>query len=304
MDTDGLRAGITGFLEGLQHRSPHTRNAYQGDLSPFLTYCQAQGIASWGDVDTQHVRAFVAYRHRQGLSGRSLQRVLSAIRAFYRYLEEDGSASRNPARTVQAPKTPRRLPQVLDTDQTARLLAIEADDPLARRDLAMFELTYSSGLRVAELVGLNLSDLDLAAAEVRVTGKGNKRRVVPVGRYAVKAIAEWLAIRAELISGDETALFVNRRGGRLGVRAVQYRIGQWAARQGLELHVHPHMLRHSFASHLLESSGDLRAVQELLGHADIRTTQVYTHLDFQHLARVYDETHPRARRRPANKAKG
>jgi len=192
------------------------------------------------------------------------------------------------------------LPKVLDVDQTTRLVDINAADPLAQRDRAMLELMYSSGLRLSELVALNMDEVDLDDAIVGVTGKGNKRRYVPIGRYAVDALNRWLQIRGGLASSEETALFVSRRGKRLGARAVQERLRQWAIRQGLPTHVHPHMLRHSFASHLLESSGDLRAVQELLGHADIRTTQVYTHLDFQHLAKVYDAAHPRARRKKSS----
>jgi integrase/recombinase XerC len=189
------------------------------------------------------------------------------------------------------------LPKVLDVDQAARLLAIDAEGVLARRDRAIFELMYSSGLRVAELAGLNLGDVDLRAAEVQVTGKGQKRRIAPIGRYALQALNDWLPLRAQLAAAGETAFFVNQRGRRLGIRSIQERLNRLSIQQGLSTHVHPHMLRHSFASHLLESSGDLRAVQELLGHADIRTTQVYTHLDFQHLAKVYDAAHPRARKK-------
>jgi integrase/recombinase XerC len=248
-------------------------------------------------VDEALVRGYAAWRHRNGITGRSLQRALSAIRGFYGWLEEIGQVERNPARGVRAPKGPRRLPAPLDVDQAQRLMEIRASGPLAVRDRAILELLYSSGLRVSELVGLDLNDLDLREAEVTVLGKGQKRRIVPVGRYASAALREWLACRGALAAPGVEALFLNRRGARLGVRSVQGRVARQALAQGLDSHVHPHRLRHSFASHLLESSGDLRAVQELLGHADIRSTQVYTHLDFQHLARVYDSAHPRARRK-------
>ena len=298
MDPSGLHPDIAAFLEEvLPRNSPHTRAAYRRDVSSFWTFCRSQGISSWGQVSPQHVRAFIAWRHRQGLSGRSLQRVLSALRAFYRHLETVGRVSRNPAETLRAPKSPRRLPKVLDVDQAARLLAIDAEGVLARRDRAIFELMYSSGLRVAELAGLNLGDVDLRAAEVQVTGKGQKRRIAPIGRFALQALNDWLPLRTQLAAVGEAAFFVNQRGRRLGIRSIQERLNRLSIQQGLSTHVHPHMLRHSFASHLLESSGDLRAVQELLGHADIRTTQVYTHLDFQHLAKVYDAAHPRARKK-------
>ncbi len=243
------------------------------------------------------MRAFVSWRHRQGIGGRSLQRNLSAIRAFYKFLLDEGIVTHNPAEEIFAPKTPRKLPKALDVDQTARLVEIDSADPLAQRDRAILELMYSSGLRLSELVTLDVDEVDLDDAMVSVLGKGNKRRYVPVGRYAIEALKRWLPVRATLAGSPEEALFVSRRGQRLGARAVQERLRLWAIRQGLAVHVHPHMLRHSFASHLLESSGDLRAVQELLGHADISTTQVYTHLDFQHLAKVYDAAHPRARKK-------
>lgn len=285
---------LADFLSSLGHRAALTRAAYGRDLDLLERYCRTQRL-DWRTLDAHALRAFVAGEHRRGLSGRSLQRLLSSVRAFYRFLVERGLAAHNPADLVQAPKSPRKLPKALDVDEVARLL----DGPAADEgcDRAMFELLYSSGLRVSELVGLNLPDLDLAAAQVRVTGKGNKQRDVPVGRQALAVIDEWLRRRAGITPVGEPALFVGRRGRRMTVRTVQARLRRWAQRQGIPTHVHPHMLRHSFASHLLESSGDLRAVQELLGHADIGTTQIYTHLDFQHLARVYDGAHPRARRK-------
>ncbi len=292
-----MRSDLEPFLQSLQHRSPHTRLAYRRDLEHFAAYCERQGLQHPARVDPQTIRHYVALSHRQGLSGRSLQRVLSSIRAFYRHLAQHGVVSSNPAAAVRAPKTPRRLPKTLDVDQAQRLVELQAAGPLSCRDRAVLELLYSSGLRVSELVGLDVDDIDLGAAEVRVLGKGRKERLVPIGRFAVAALHAWLAERAKLARGEERALILNRLGRRLSVRSVQQRLYRSGLAQGITQRVHPHLLRHSFASHLLESSGDLRAVQELLGHADIGTTQIYTHLDFQHLARVYDAAHPRARRK-------
>jgi integrase/recombinase XerC len=292
--------------------SAHTDRSYARDLAALVKFCDRAGVAAWQELDPQHVRSFAAHSHAAGLSPRSIQRRLSAVRSFYAYLlrEEAVAAAspgalrragvrvtRNPALDVRAPKAARRLPQTLDADQMARLLQIAGADALTARDRAIMELLYSSGLRLAELVGLNLERLDLKERVVEVLGKGRKTRVVPVGRAAVQALREWLRERARLAAPSQTALFVGRAGRRLGARAVQARVALWARRQGLGRHVYPHLFRHSFASHLLESSGELRGVQELLGHADISTTQIYTHLDFQHLARIYDATHPRARRK-------
>jgi integrase/recombinase XerC len=285
------------FLETIQHLSPHTQKAYQRDLTTLLEYCKIQGVDKWRDLDGRQMRGYAAWRHRQGIGGKSLQRNLSAVRAFYRYLINQGIADQNPAQGILAPKTPRNLPRALDVDQAAHLVSIEGDDPLAVRDRAMLELMYSSGLRLSELIQLNMGNLDLRDAVVTVLGKGKKTRAVPIGRYAIAALKKWFALRQDIIKGEETAVFTNRTGRRLTPRAFQLRLNQWAIKQGIATRVHPHMLRHSFASHLLESSGDLRAVQELLGHADIKTTQIYTHLDFQHLARVYDQAHPRAQRK-------
>ncbi|HQU14533.1 MAG: tyrosine recombinase XerC [Chromatiales bacterium 21-64-14] len=289
------------FLEHLRTErrySPHTHSAYRRDLAALTTYCRARDIASWDRLTSADIRAFAAQRHRAGQSGRSVQRTLSAVRAFYRYLLRERMVEHNPAADVSAPKGPRRLPSTLDVDQIARLLAIGDSGPLAQRDRALMELFYSSGLRLAELLALDCEHVDLPDGTVRVTGKGAKTRVVPVGRHARAALMAWLATRAELATpGSGNALFIGRQGRRLGPRAVQRRLRHWAQVQGIQGRVHPHLLRHSFASHLLESSGDLRAVQELLGHADISTTQIYTHVDFQHLARVYDAAHPRARKR-------
>ena len=288
---------LEAFFQTLAHLSPHTRLAYRRDLTLLDAFRRSGGPGVWAEFDSQHVRHFAALQHRRGLNGRSIQRLLSAVRAFFRFLVRDGTLAHNPADLVRAPKAGRRLPAVLDVDQTARLMQVPATDDLSGRDRAMLELMYSCGLRVSELTGINLADLDLRDRQLTVLGKGRKQRVVPVGKPAVAAVEHWLPQRAAMAPTEEPALFVNRQGRRLGVRSVQARVKQWALRLGLETPVHPHMLRHSFASHLLESSGDLRAVQELLGHADISTTQVYTHLDFQHLAKVYDQAHPRARRK-------
>ncbi len=287
------------FLETLQHLSPLTRTAYQRDLKILLEFCDVQDINHWQDIDGRLMRNFVAWRHRQGIGGRSLQRNLSAIRAFYRYLIDQGLAKQNPGTGVFAPKTGRKLPKVLDPDQAAQLVDIDAKDTLSIRDRAILELMYSSGLRLSELINLNLDSIDYADSLVTVTGKGKKTRNVPVGRHAISALKAWLKVRQEFAESDELAIFISSRGKRISPRSVQQRLKQWAVRQGLAGHVYPHMLRHSFATHLLESSGDLRAIQELLGHADISTTQIYTHLDFQHLARVYDKAHPRAQKKKA-----
>ncbi len=279
--------------------SPHTLVHYRRDLVQCVAYCESAGVESWDKLTTAEVRGWVAALHRHGLSGKSIQRALSALRSFYRYLLREQAVSRNPAAGVTAPRSARRLPRTLTADQAARLLALDARDPLMLRDRALLELLYSSGLRLSEAVNLDLAELDLAGGMVRVTGKGRKVRDVPVGAKARAALREWLAARHELAGAEQTAVFVTRNGKRLGARAMQTRLHLWAARQGMEVPVHPHVLRHSFASHVLESSGDLRAVQELLGHANISTTQIYTHLDFQHLANVYDKAHPRARRKAA-----
>lgn len=277
--------------------SPLTLTHYRRDLSQCMAYCDVAGIADWAQLTTAEVRGWVSALHRRGLSGKSIQRALSALRTFYRYLLREQIVTRNPASGVSAPKSTRRLPVTLTPDQATRLVALDARDPLAARDRALLELLYSSGLRLSELVNLNIPELDLAAGSVRVTGKGRKVRDVPVGTKAREALRDWLVARALLTGAEEHAVFISRHGRRLGARAVQARLQGWAKRQEMGVPVHPHMLRHSFASHLLESSGDLRAVQEMLGHANISTTQIYTHLDFQHLAGVYDKAHPRARKK-------
>jgi integrase/recombinase XerC len=312
------------YMSSERRLSPHTDSNYARDLAALVKYCDRMGLEEWSALDNQHIRTFAAHSHAGGLAPRSVQRRLSAVRTFYEFLirensvmpgaraageraPTEGAASseralrsgvtRNPAHDVRAPKAARRLPNTLDPDQMARLLEIPPGDSFVTRDRAIMELLYSSGLRLAELVSLDVGSLDVADRMVRVMGKGQKARIVPVGSVAVEVLKKWLQERAALAKPDEPALFVGRGGKRLGPRAVQTRVAQWARRQGLSMHVYPHLFRHSFASHLLESSGELRGVQELLGHADISTTQIYTHLDFQHLARTYDKAHPRARRK-------
>lgn len=289
--------GFFQYLKSERRLSPHTASGYRHDLDALLRFCAVQELNDWSALKVPHARAFATYLHRQDLAGRSIARALSAARSFYRYLLREGVVAHNPFAGIAAPKSGKRLPKALSVDQAAHLMQIEGDAPLVRRDRALLELLYSSGLRLAEIIGIDVADLDLRDGAVTVTGKGGKTRILPVGSQARAALAVWLKERATIAGPGETAVFLGRNGKRLGARSVQLRLKQWARRQGLETPVHPHMLRHSFASHLLESSGDLRAVQELLGHADLSTTQVYTHLDFQHLAKVYDSAHPRARRR-------
>jgi len=277
--------------------SPHTVTAYRHDLETFAQWCRQNGIEDWSRLDHQHVRTFAARCHAGGLKGRSIQRRLAAVRAFFTFLQREQALQRNPALDIRAPKAGKRLPRTLDVDQMAQLLAFKPRNALEVRDLALMELFYSAGIRLAELTGLRLKDLDLASGEARVLGKGRRERLAPIGRKAVRALKRWLEERAGVAQPDCEALFVGRNGRQMTARAVQLRVAARARAQGIPARVHPHLFRHSFATHLLESSHDLRAVQELLGHANISTTQVYTHLDFQHLARTYDRTHPRAKRR-------
>jgi integrase/recombinase XerC len=274
--------------------SPHTVSNYRRDLESLAALAEARALA---ELESAQVRHFIARLHGRGLSAKSLARTLSAWRGFYRFACKRLGFPHNPCADVRPPKSRRALPETLSPDQCAQLLDAVADGILEIRDKAMFELFYSAGMRLAELVGLDLSALDLDAGEASVTGKGSKTRLVPVGSKAREALRAWLASRATLAASTEQAVFVNRRGTRLTARQVQSRLDRWATRTGLPVAVHPHMLRHSFASHVLQSSGDLRAVQEMLGHANISTTQIYTHLDFQHLARIYDQAHPRAKRK-------
>ncbi|MBM7129782.1 tyrosine recombinase XerC [Dyella mobilis] len=274
--------------------SPHTLEGYRRDLAKLVRYMQTQQISSFDALEPHRMRSFVAAEHRSGLSPKSLQRLLSSCRSLFRQLTREGVLAHDPLAGVRGPKVQRKLPEVLDVDEATALVEGEGDEALGLRDRAMLELFYSSGLRLSELIGLRWLDLDLDAGEVRVLGKGRKTRVVPVGRHAVTALR---ALGDAEGREPESPVFRGRRGAPISPRTVQARMKTLALRQGFAKRVHPHLLRHTFASHVLESSGDLRAVQELLGHADIATTQIYTHLDFQHLAKVYDAAHPRARRK-------
>ena len=284
------------YLHNEKRFSKHTCQHYQIELKKFSSFCSNNAIENWKDLNTFHIRQYIASEHRRGLKGSSLQRSLSALRSFFKYLQRESIVENNPVTGISAPKTGKKLPATLDVDQINKLLDIDTHDPLALRDQTIMELMYSSGLRLSELVSLDMNDIDLSDGTVRITGKGAKTRIVPVGNQACKAVRQWLKQRTNLAGNEETALFVGKTGNRLSQRAIQKRLRDWAIKQGIDGHVHPHMLRHSFASHMLESSGNLRAIQEMLGHADISTTQIYTHLDFQHLAKVYDKAHPRARK--------
>ncbi len=296
---------LSRFLEMLKsekYYSPHTLKNYHRDLDLFAGFLHKRDINQWKDVDYSLVSAFAAWRFRNGKKGSTIQRELSSIRSFYEYLVRQQQVSNNPAQEVKAPKAEKPLPKTCDAEQIDQLLKpTQQDNELQLRDLAMFELMYSSGLRLAELASLNLEDIDLTQRQMRVTGKGNKARHLPVGKKAVTAVKNWLGLRNDLLkNGQESALFISKRGSRISHRSIQSRLNQLNKKQHLGIHLSPHMLRHSFATHLLESSSDLRAVQELLGHADIGTTQIYTHLDFQHLAQVYDKAHPRAKKKPGS----
>ena len=294
-----FEAAIDQYLEELRvarRSSPHTVSNYARDLRAIARSAQSRDIEDWQSLSSDTVRAIIAEQHRDGISGRSLARRLSALRGLYNFMMGQDLCAVNPAQDILAPKDKKALPATLDPDEVSQLLAQNLNDPMICRDLAMFELMYSSGLRLAELVSIDLADLDLSVGQVRVTGKGGKVRDLPVGEHAVNAVNKWLGYRRSLPGADARAVFLSSRGQRIAPRTVQMRLKKLAESQGLERDCYPHMLRHSFASHLLESSGDLRAVQELLGHADISTTQIYTHLDFQRLAQVYDEAHPRAKR--------
>lgn len=280
----------------------HTVDNYRRDLQRFAEYLVSTTLPDWQQQNHFTVQQYVALCHRQGLSVATIQRRLSAVRVFYDWALENTLMADdnivNPAKDVVIPKKERRLPKVLSIEHLQCLLDIPSDDAVSCRDKAIMELFYSSGLRLSELTALNVNTLNMQQGLLRVeNGKNNRQRMAVFGGKASAAISAWLLQRASLASPNEIALFVSTRGGRLSQRAVQARMQHWAQVKGLPSHVHPHMLRHSFATHLLESSGDLRAVQDLLGHADISTTQIYTSLDFQHLAQVYDQAHPRAKRK-------
>ncbi|MEQ1835852.1 MAG: tyrosine recombinase XerC [Candidatus Nitrotoga sp.] len=292
------QVALHGFLDHLRNErrySPLTAENYSRDICRLF---KLAGVTSLNELKNHQIRRFVAQLHGSGLGGKSLARMLSAWRTFYSYLIRDHQFKDNPCIGLRAPKSARNLPHALSPDEAVRMMELPTtDDILAVRDKAMFELFYSSGLRLAELVNLDPGALDFADAAVRVIGKGTKTRIVPLGSYAISALQAWLALRGQLAKQDETALFVSRNGRRIGSRAVQLRMSEWGIKQGITSGIHPHLLRHSFASHMLQSSGDLRAVQEMLGHTSISTTQVYTHLDFQYLSKIYDAAHPRAKKK-------
>ncbi|HHW7570279.1 TPA: tyrosine recombinase XerC [Mannheimia haemolytica] len=284
------------FLRIEKQVSPHTLSNYQRQLAAVSELFSQAGIERWEEVESSSVRWMLSQSHKQGLSAKSIGLRLVALRQWFVYLIKIGRMTANPTLGVKSPKVGKHLPKNIDAEQVGQLLAIESDEPSDIRDIAMMELMYSSGLRLSELQGLDLGDMDLSAQEVRVQGKGSKERIVPIGSQALKALNRWLEMRLQFKPQDN-AVFLNKRGGRLSHRSIQLVMKKWGERQGLESHLHPHKLRHSFATHMLEASGDLRAVQELLGHSSLSTTQIYTHLDFQHLAKIYDSAHPRARRK-------
>jgi len=284
------------FLHFERGLSDNTRNNYERDIQQLITLSQPSSLA---ELKIAHIRRYVAMLHSKGLGGKSIARMLSSWRGFFDYLVQRHQFKDNPVIGMRAPKTPKTLPQALSIEQTNKLVEIADDDTLSQRDHAILELFYSSGLRLSELVGLNVDQLDFTEGTVTVTGKGNKTRIVPLGSHAKHAIELWLNLRQQLLTHNpnEKALFVSKQGRRISGRNIQYRMKEWSIKQGINSSVHPHMLRHSFATHVLQSSGDLRAVQEMLGHANISTTQVYTHLDYQHLTKVYDAAHPRAKKK-------
>lgn len=290
------------YIDHLQRHkrySSHTISNYQRDLSHLLQFCEQNRILEPGAISSADIRHLATRWHREGKSPKTIQRRLSALRSYFQHLVKQGQLKNNPAVVVSAPKNRRSLPKALDTDQASQLVAISSDSWLSLRDRAMLELLYSCGLRLSELVNLDVNDIDIADASLTVIGKGQKARQLPIGSHALTALRNWLQVRSDcnIDIKESAAVFVSKKGQRISPRNVQLRLKQYGLQQGVQQNVHPHMLRHSFASHLLESSGDLRAVQELLGHSNISTTQVYTHLDFQHLAKVYDSAHPRAQRK-------
>ncbi len=293
-ESQHLKDKFLKFLETEKRYSKHTVKNYSKDIDDLENFCDAKKITAWIEIKPHHVRTYASQIFIDGLGARSIQRKLSAIRSFMNYLVRENLLRTNPADGVKTPKAPKKLPGVLDVDQINQLLNIKYTDPISLRDKAVMELLYSSGLRLAELVALNPIDLNIQDRSLTVIGKGNKKRMLPIGSKAIEAIKSWIKVRSQIAAPDEEALFVGNRGNRLSRRSIQSRINHWAKKNGLAQDVYPHLLRHSFATHLLEASGDLRAVQELLGHKDISTTQVYTHLDFQHLADTYDRAHPRS----------
>ena len=297
-DTSHFDSHKNNFLKKISSErrfSSNTIDAYGRDIDQFIDYC-SDSINQINQIDEYIIRSYLSFSHRRGLTPKTISRKLSSIRSLLDFLVDNHSISSNPAKDIQAPKIPKRLPSTLDADQVTSLLSLKGNDFLTIRDRAILELFYSSGLRLSEVVGLDLLDIDLDDRVVRVLGKGNKIRIVPVGKYAIRAIKEWLIKREIVKMKKEKALFISKRGTRISPRAIQLRLKVWSRKIGLGFDVHPHMLRHSFATHILESSSDLRAVQELLGHSSISSTQIYTHLNFQHLAQAYDKSHPRAKK--------
>jgi integrase/recombinase XerC len=292
--------GYLAWLRNEKRYSDLTAENYARDLRRLFELASDTPLA---DLGIHHIRRYIAQLHSKGLGGRSLARMLSAWRGFFTYLMRDHGLTDNPCTGLRAPKSPRKLPLALSPDDASRMVDLPTDTTESIRDKAIYELFYSSGLRLAELVGLDPEQLDLISGEIRVTGKGSKTRIVPLGQFAITALKAWLVVRDQIAREGEAALFVGKRGSRISPRVVQLRMKQWGIKQGISSNVHPHLLRHSFATHVLQSSGDLRAVQEMLGHASISTTQVYTHLDFQYLSKIYDAAHPRAKKKPQNKSK-
>ena len=282
------------YLETERRYSQNTIRSYQRDLEHFSVHLQDKKLSRWAESKPHHIRTYASQIFIEGLGAKSIQRRLSAIRSFMNYLLREGMIKNNPAEGVKTPKAPKKLPGVLDIQQISQLLDIQETDPVSLRDKAIMELIYSSGLRLSEIVRLNPIDLNLSDKSLTVIGKGDKTRMLPIGNEAIKSLRSWLSCRNELANPEEEALFVGSRGNRLSRRSIQSRIKHWARKNGIQQDVYPHLLRHSFATHMLEASGDLRAVQELLGHKDISTTQVYTHLDFEHLSKTYDKAHPRS----------
>ena len=290
--------GYLAWLRNEKRYSDLTAENYARDLRRLFELASDTPLA---DLGIHHIRRYIAQLHSKGLGGRSLARMLSAWRGFFTYLMRDHGLTDNPCTGLRAPKSPRKLPLALSPDDASRMVDLPTDTAESIRDKAIYELFYSSGLRLAELVDLDPEQLDLISGEIRVTGKGSKTRIVPLGQFAITALKAWLVVRDQIARKGEAALFVGKRGSRISPRVVQLRMKQWGIKQGISSNVHPHLLRHSFATHVLQSSGDLRAVQEMLGHASISTTQVYTHLDFQYLSRIYDAAHPRAKKKSREK---